>query len=206
MFVLSPGKNKVYDGINDAELLNGIKMKYFGGNLLNLAGKTQSQINATLYDATIDAAGSDDFMKKIKVKVGTAEVTLYSIADVELGSDLIVSGISNREGRSITVKVTGPINIGTKFATVENGKFKATSVPTATATPVSPTPIPTVPAPAAAPTATATPTPTSVVPGFEVVLVVTALLVVSLFVLYQYALIKQHSPRKFRVFETRNMK
>ena len=207
-------------------MLDGIKTKYFGGDLSNLAGKTQAQINATLYDATIDAAGSDDFMEKIKVKVGTAEVTLYSVADVELGSDLVVSGISNREGHSITVKVTGPVNIGTKFATVENGKFKATfstsealtgeytveaddgeshkdtttvnivlpvrttpsptPVPTATATPVSPTPIPTAPAPAPAATAqpVATPTPApSAVPGFEAVLVVTALMVVYLFVL-----------------------
>jgi len=29
VFVLNPGKNKVYDGINDAELLNGIKNEIF---------------------------------------------------------------------------------------------------------------------------------------------------------------------------------
>ena len=124
VFVLSPGKNKIYDGINDGELLNGIKTKYFGGGLFRLAGKTQAQINATLYDATIEAAGSDDFLKKLTIKVGTAEVSLYSIADVELGSDMVVAGTSNREGHPIIVRVTGPINIGTKFATVENGKFK----------------------------------------------------------------------------------
>ncbi|MCW7070064.1 MAG: hypothetical protein OCU17_05620 [Methanophagales archaeon] len=124
VFVLSPGKNKIYDGINDGELLNGIKTKYFGGGLSRLAGKTQAQINATLYDATIGAAGSDDFLKKLTIKVGTAEVSLYSIADVELGSDMVVAGTSNREGHPIIVRVTGPINLGTKFATVENGKFK----------------------------------------------------------------------------------
>ncbi|MGB2841966.1 MAG: hypothetical protein WBC40_05770 [Halobacteriota archaeon] len=114
------------DKIGTADLLDGIKTKYFGGDLSNLAGKTQAQINATLYDATIDAAGSDDFMKKITIKVGTAEVSLYSIADVENGGDLVVAGTSNREGHSIIVKVKGPINLGTEFATVENGKFKAT--------------------------------------------------------------------------------
>ena len=124
VFVLSPGKNKIYDGINDGDLLNGIKTKYFGGGLFRLAGKTQAQINATLYDATIEAAGSDDFLKKLTIKVGTAEVSLYSIADVELGSDMVVAGTSNREGHPIIVRVTGPINLGTKFATVENGKFK----------------------------------------------------------------------------------
>ncbi|RLG33208.1 hypothetical protein DRN80_05025, partial [Methanosarcinales archaeon] len=124
VFVLSPGKNKIYDGINDGDLLNGLKTKYFGGGLSRLAGKTQAQINATLYDATIEAAGSDDFLKKLTIKVGTAEVSLYSIADVELGSDMVVAGTSNREGHPIIVRVTGPINLGTKFATVENGKFK----------------------------------------------------------------------------------
>ena len=126
VFVLSPGKNKIYDGIRTGELLDGIKTKYFGGDLSRLASKTQEQINAILVDATIGTAGSDDFMKKIIIKVGTAEVSLYSIADVEIGDDLVVAGTSNREGHSIIVKVTGPIALGTKFATVENGKFKAT--------------------------------------------------------------------------------
>ena len=178
-------------------MLDGTKTKYFGGDLSNLAGKTQSQINATLYDATIGTAGSDDFMKKIKVKVGTAEVTLYSVADVELGSDLVVAGTSNREGRSITVKVTGPVNIGTKFAPIENGKFQTTfttsealtgeytvkaddgeshkdTTTVNTVLPVRTTPSPT-------PVPTPTPTPSSAVPGFEAVLVVTALMVVYLF-------------------------
>ena len=126
VFVLSPGKNKIYDGIGTGELLGGIETKYYGGDLARLAGKTQVQINATIWDATIGTAGSDDFMKKLSIKVGTAEVSLYSIADVEIGSDLVVAGTSNREGHSIIVKVKGPIDLGTKFATVENGKFKAT--------------------------------------------------------------------------------
>ena len=124
VFVLSPGKNKIYDGINDGDLLNGIKTKYLGGDLSRLAGKTQEQINATIWDATVGTAGSDDFLKKLTIKVGTPEVTLYPIADVELGSDLVVAGTSNREGHTIIIRVTGPINLGTKFATVENGKFK----------------------------------------------------------------------------------
>jgi len=49
---------------------------------------------------------------------------MTAIADVELGSDLVVAGTSNREGHTIIIRVTGPINLGTKFATVENGKFK----------------------------------------------------------------------------------
>jgi hypothetical protein len=125
VFVLSPGKNKIYDGIRTGELLDGIETKYLGGDRSRLAGKTQEQINATLWDATIGTAGSDDFMKKLKIKVGTAEVSLYSIADVEIGGDLVITGTSNREGHPIIVKVKGPVNLGTEFATVENGKFKA---------------------------------------------------------------------------------
>ncbi|RZN37481.1 MAG: hypothetical protein EFT35_06150 [Methanophagales archaeon ANME-1-THS] len=125
VFVLSPGRNGIYDGIGDDDLLNGLKTKYFGGDLSRLAGKTQEQINATLWDATIGTAGSDDYMKKITIKVGTAEVKLYSLADIDIGSDLLVTGTSNREGHSIIVKVKGPVDLGTKFATVENGKFKA---------------------------------------------------------------------------------
>jgi hypothetical protein len=126
VFVLSPGKDTLYDGIRTEELLDGIKEKYLGGNLATLAGKTQEQINAILVDATTGAAGSDDFMKKITITVGTAEVKLYSIMDVDIGSDLVITGTSNREGYSIIVKVKGLVNLGTKFVTVENGKFKAT--------------------------------------------------------------------------------
>ncbi|MFZ2070336.1 MAG: hypothetical protein WAV32_01770, partial [Halobacteriota archaeon] len=110
---------KIYDGIRDADLLNGTKTKYFDGDLSRLAGKTQEQINDTLWDATIGTAGSDDFMKKITIKVGTAEVQLYSIADVEIGDDLVITGISNREGHSIIVKVKGPVDLGTGDAFVE---------------------------------------------------------------------------------------
>jgi len=126
VFVLSPGKNKIYDGLRDDDLLNGIGTKYFGGDLSRIAGKTQEQINATIWDGTIGTAGSDDFMKKFTIKIGTAEVRLYSIADVVIGDDLVIMGTSNREGHSIIVKVKGPVNLGTEFATVENGKFKAT--------------------------------------------------------------------------------
>ncbi|MFZ2070202.1 MAG: hypothetical protein WAV32_01090, partial [Halobacteriota archaeon] len=223
VFVLSPGKDKIYDGIRDADLLNGTKTKYFDGDLSRLAGKTQELINATLYDATIGTAGSDDFMKKLSIKVGTAEVSLYSIADVEIGGDLVITGTSNREGHSIIVKVTGPVDLGTKFAPVENGKFKAnfstsealtgeytveaddgeghtdTTVvniimpvrtvasppPTPTATPV-PTTSQEMPAPASTPTTqpenSSNSTSSAAAPGFEAVFVITALVVVYLFI------------------------
>ena len=124
VFVLSPGKNNIYDEIGTAELLDGIETKYFGGDLSKLAGKTQEQIKSIFLDATTGAAGSDDFMEVLKIKIGMAEVALNSISDVVIGDELVITGISNREGHSIIVKVKGPIDLGIQFARVENGKFK----------------------------------------------------------------------------------
>lgn len=126
VFVLSPGKNKLYDGIGTGDLLDGIKRKYFGGDLAGLAGKTQEQIEAIITDATIGTAGSDDFMKVLRIKIGERMVKLDPVADVEIGSDLVITGISNREGRSINVKVTGPADLGRKTVSVTKGIFTAT--------------------------------------------------------------------------------
>jgi hypothetical protein len=125
-FVLTPGKNQIYDELETDDLLAGIRDNYLGGDLSKLAAKTQEQVKSILLDATTEAAGSDDFMKVLKIDVGKAEVALYSIPDVVIGDDLVITGTSNREGHTIIVKVTGPINIGTKFAKVADGKFNAT--------------------------------------------------------------------------------
>jgi len=126
VFVLSPGKNQEYDEIVTDDLLAGIADKYLGGDLNTFAAKTQEQINAILLDATIEAAGSDDYTKVVKLTVGNAEVALYSLPDVVIGDNLTISGTSNREGHTIIVKVKGPIDLGTKFTKVEDGKFKVT--------------------------------------------------------------------------------
>jgi hypothetical protein len=125
-FVLTPGKNQIYDKIKKDDLLAGLEANYLGGNLSRLAGKTQEQIRSILLDATTEAAGSDDFMKVLKIDVGRAEVALRSLPDLVIGDDLVITGTSNREGHTIIVKVQGPINIGTKFAKVADGKFNAT--------------------------------------------------------------------------------
>ena len=125
-FVLTPGKNQIYDEIETGDLLAGIAKTYLSGDLSKLTAKTQEQINAILLDATTEAAGSDDFMKVVKIDVGKAEVALRSLLDVVIGDDLVITGTSNREGHTIIVKVQGPINIGTKFAKVVDGKFNAT--------------------------------------------------------------------------------
>jgi hypothetical protein len=125
-FVLTPGKNQIYDEIETADLLTGIADNYLGGDLSKLGAKTQEQIKDVLLDASTEAAGSDDLMKVVKLNVGKAEVALYSLADVVIGDDLEIAGTSNREGHTIILKVTGPMSLETKFATVTDGKFSAT--------------------------------------------------------------------------------
>jgi hypothetical protein len=125
-FVLTPGKNQEYDKIDTDDLLAGVADKYLGGDRNKLAAKTQEQIKSILLDATTEAAGSDDFMKVLKINVGRAEVALYSPVDVVIGDNMTIAGASNREGHTIIVKVTGPIDLGTKFVRVEDGKFEAT--------------------------------------------------------------------------------
>jgi len=125
-FVLTPGRNQEYDGIGTDDLLQGIAVTYFGGDLSRLAAKNQEQIKAILLDATTDAPGSDDFMKTVKVTVGAAELMLYSLEDVVIGDNLTVRGASNREGQPIIIKVAGPLNLGTQFVTVADGTFTAT--------------------------------------------------------------------------------
>ena len=126
MFVLSPGKDGVYGRRGTGDLLDGLEATYAGGDLSNLAAKTQEQIGAIITDATIGAAGSDDFMKMLQIKIGERMVRLDPVADVEIGSDLVITGISNREGRSINVKVTGPSDLGRKSVPVTNGTFTVT--------------------------------------------------------------------------------
>jgi len=126
VFVLTPGKDGVYGRLNTGDLLAGLEATYAGGDLSNLAAKAQEQIEAIITDATVGTAGSDDFMKMLQIKIGEGMVKLDPVADVEIGSDLVITGISNREGRSINVKVTGPADLGKKMVSVTNGVFTAT--------------------------------------------------------------------------------
>jgi len=125
-FVLTPGRNQVYDGVRNASVLDGVAEKYFSGDLSLLGAKTQEQIKAILTEATTGAPGSDDLMKTVKVTVGLAEVMLYPLDDVVLGENLTVHGASNREGQTIIVRVLGPLTLGPQFVTVNNGVFTAT--------------------------------------------------------------------------------
>ena len=126
VFVLTPGQNQEYDGLDTDDLLQGIADSYLGGNLGRLAAKSQEQIKAILLDATTDVPGGDDYLKTVKITVGAAEVMLYPLEDIVIGDNLTVRGASNREGQTIVIRVTGPLNLGTQFVTVADGTFTAT--------------------------------------------------------------------------------
>ncbi len=125
VFVLTPGKDGEYGMLGTDNLFEGIKREYAGGDLKNLAAKTQEQIRDIIADATIGAAGSDDFVRMLELKIGERMVRLDPVADVVAGSDLIITGISNREGRSIKVSVRGSSDLGTMTVVVTKGVFSA---------------------------------------------------------------------------------
>jgi len=126
IFVLTPGKNQLYDGLKTAELLTGLAKKYFADDLSKFGAKTQEQIRAMLVEVTTGTAGSDDYLKVVKLSVRRPEVAVYVPAEVIIGENLTIAGSSNREGHTIILKVKGPIDLGTKFVTVLEGQFEAT--------------------------------------------------------------------------------
>jgi hypothetical protein len=126
VFVFTPGKNQVYDGLKTADLLAGLSDTYFAGDLSKFGAKTQEQIRAMLAEVTTGAAGSDDQLKVLKLTVRRPEVAVYVPAEVIIGENLTISGSSNREGHTIIIKVKGPLDLGTKFVTVVEGQFEAT--------------------------------------------------------------------------------
>jgi hypothetical protein len=125
IFALTPGKNQLYDGMQTPDLLAGLATKYFAGDLSKFGAKTQEQIRAMLVEVTTGAAGSDDYLRVLKLSVRRPEVALYVPAEVIIGENLTIAGSSNREGHTIILKVKGPLDLGTKFVTVLEGQFDA---------------------------------------------------------------------------------
>jgi len=126
IFLLTPGKNQDYDGLQNASLLAGLATTYFAGDLGMFGAKTQEQIRAMLTEVTTGAAGSDDQLKVLKLSVRRPEVAIYVPAEIVIGENLTIAGSSNREGHTIILKVKGPLDLGPKFVTVLEGQFEAT--------------------------------------------------------------------------------
>jgi PGF-CTERM protein len=128
--VLSPGRDGIYNGVGEpsATLIAGIVRDYCGGNAGLLASKTTEQFISILQDATKGAAGSDDLVEVTFIKVESPFVEIGPIADVPIGTDLVVTGTSNRkEGFSIVVTVKAPgTELSPATALIENGTFSAT--------------------------------------------------------------------------------
>lgn len=133
--VLTPGRDGVYGATGKTDILDAIATQFPG---VNLATKTQEQIISMLQDL-ITAAGSDDLVWIGKIKIDLPYVSLDSIADVQVGDPLEVTGSTNREeGTPIAITVKGPIELPPQIAKAENGKFNATfdtkGIPTGTYT------------------------------------------------------------------------
>lgn len=124
LFVLVPGKDRIYGRTGSSYLLDGIRDGYAGGDLMNLASKMQDELDAIIKDAT-QGPGSDDRVEMLHLEVSERSVALYTVEDVVIGDDLIVTGSSNREGQSVAVRVYGAMDLGRELVTVEDGKFSA---------------------------------------------------------------------------------
>ena len=107
--VLNYGKDGVWGtktGTNN--LLKAITHNYS----ISLVTKTQEEILAYLMDNTVGQPGSDDLLCVVTLKVENGFIRLDAIENVLLGTELKVTGISNREVETqIVVTVEGPTNL-----------------------------------------------------------------------------------------------
>jgi PGF-CTERM protein len=93
-----------------------------------LSNKYSTQLSALLQNYA-EKAGSDDYevYKVLTYKVISPAVTLDPCVDTILGSDLKVTGTTNRaDATTILVSATGPQTLDTKSVTVTSGTFEAT--------------------------------------------------------------------------------
>lgn len=118
--VLSPGRDGIYNGVVTNDLIHGI------ANVYGLLEKTQDQILSILEAATVDAAGSDDFLWIGRIKVESPYVSLNPSSDVHIGEPLIVTGTTNwKDGSQIMIYVQGPVELTPQTAYVVNKTFTA---------------------------------------------------------------------------------
>ena len=102
--VLSYGRDRVWGMSSSDDLLSVLT----NGFSSSLEVKTSEQILEILKDKTINEAGSDDLLGIVTIKVEEGFVELDELEDVVLGSELEVSGITNRKvEKSIIVTVEG---------------------------------------------------------------------------------------------------
>ena len=133
VIVLTPGRNGIYDGIGTSDLEKGLNEKYgdLAYNWRLLRERSQPEIISIIYDATIDAAGSDDLAQLLQVGIGYPYIKLNPINDVAIGEILEVTGETNREDETpIRVEVIGwfegeRVELPLQVVKVINGTFNA---------------------------------------------------------------------------------
>jgi len=104
ILALNYGRDGEWGTSRESNLLRAISNDY----TTPLGVKTTDQILAIVKDRTIDAPGTDDLLGLTTIKVEQGFVTVDALADVPLGSDIKVTGTTNRqEDTAIIVTVEG---------------------------------------------------------------------------------------------------
>jgi subtilisin family serine protease len=127
-YVLTPGMDGYWGMTGEQDLDAAFEKKYCIADLSGdaIATKTQAEIEDIL-EAMIYAAGSDDLMVKLRLKVETPYVFLHPVPDVKAPAPLVAKGTSNRkDGYTIVVTCIGKVELEPQTVYVENGTFSAT--------------------------------------------------------------------------------
>ena len=125
VMVFSPGRDGYY-GSGDIPNGNMLLPAISRGNAADLLYKTRAQLLAIIEDATTGAAGSDDLVVALQIKVkGTPCVSLDPISAMEVGDPLRVTGSTCRGDTPISITVWGP-DYTSEVVQPQDGKFEAT--------------------------------------------------------------------------------
>lgn len=109
---LNYGRDGVWGRSQSSNLLEVISNNYATA----LGIKTTDQLLAILKDKTINAAGSDDLMGIATIRVEQGFVTVDDIVDVPLGSDITVTGTTNRQVDTAIIVTVESLEVnGTKL-------------------------------------------------------------------------------------------
>lgn len=123
VIVVSPGRNDLYDGIGTGDFKKGLNDWIERECRPDWEGY-QNQIVEIVEAVTIEAAGSDDLLQALTLKIDIPRVELNPINDTQIGDVLEITGKTNREdGTSIIVKLWGPTELPPQIAKVINGTF-----------------------------------------------------------------------------------
>jgi hypothetical protein len=127
IIVLSPGRNGIYDGIGTSDFEKGLNDKYnLTYNINSKRERSEEEIIAIIQDTIVATPGSDDLIKYLQLKIESPCIELCSIPDVQIGDEVEISGVTNREDETvIKVEVEGQAELPVQLVQVKNGSFTA---------------------------------------------------------------------------------